>query len=796
MNQLFRPPAALMICIACINGCRFAAPIPSADDDRPPAFLGVSYRPVSGAECKSLQKVCGLRVIQVFPESAAEKAGLQVGDVIVGFDGRTLGTESIPSGDNLFLQYIQNHKRAGDSLFLEILRTDTHIRMKRDGDESVIPDLDKLNDRLRRQPNEQSLSVTIERHSLPRTIAVTLGAFQESDPTAYEKIRARFSHYENTPDPIADLMQGLIRNHNLSSQYQDFQSQLVQNELPDDRFHLDIVEYIRRNPMKLNTVGLQLSKEIVTMADGRSFGDLINKSSELLDVAVERTATLFPQDIPLPPTSTDFTEHIQYIQTILAAALACRHQAFGGISQDDQDFLTRHIPRLLENITQSCNSGQIDNPDTPPDDLRCIALCHQIDYQKLFTSARISAALVNPAWLALFQESVKAARLPAGNSLPGVSGQIIYQAQTDSGLFLIGGYGPNRYGRDDIAAVIDLGGDDLYVDGSGSPNHPVNIRIDLTGDDRYEASSDFAQGTGFMGVGILADLAGDDQYTGLRVAQGAGVMGVGILMDAAGSDVYRGQELNQGVAYWGMGLLLDCGGDDRYESHFHSQGVGGPKGIGLLLDTSGDDRYYASGKYPSCYGTPGMFQGLSQGFGFGLRGYAAGGIGILIDNAGRDRFEAGDFSQGGGYALGMGLLKNSGNNDDTYIGSRYAQGFAAHSAAGILIDEGGNDAYSGLVGAVQAAAWDRGVAVLNDQAGDDVYNAQDLFFAQGAAAHNGFSLFMDGAGQDRYLAPKDGKIGANTYHGGCSFSFFIDGDGDAIVSERVTGEYGFVVERR
>ena len=52
--------------------------------------------------------------------------------------------------------------------------------------------------------------------------------------------------------------------------------------------------------------------------------------------------------------------------------------------------------------------------------------------------------------------------------------------------------------------------------------------------------------------------------------------------------------------------------------------------------------------------------------------------------------------------------------------------------------------------------------------------------SQGASAHNGFSLFYDGAGKDTYdLHRKPPAFaGPNDYHGGPSLSIFIDAGGE------------------
>jgi hypothetical protein len=246
------------------------------------------------------------------------------------------------------------------------------------------------------------------------------------------------------------------------------------------------------------------------------------------------------------------------------------------------------------------------------------------------------------------------------------------------------------------------------------------------------------------------------------------VFGIAILIDEAGDDRYvndtAGAGWAQGIGVFGAGLLLDRGGNDTYLGQKLVQGVGGPAGAGLLSDTSGRDEYVADGPhFPSSYGEPGVHASMSQGFGYGIRGYAPGGIGALYDFSGDDRYTVGEFGQGSGYFQGLGILHDDAG-DDGYAGARYAQGAAAHQAAGILVDGGGDDIYLGRGPACQAGAWDQSVAMLVDRAGDDVYLGHAL--AQGAAAHQSFAVRMDLDGADRYACeePCLGMSADNAYH--------------------------------
>ena len=350
-----------------------------------------------------------------------------------------------------------------------------------------------------------------------------------------------------------------------------------------------------------------------------------------------------------------------------------------------------------------------------------------------------------------------------------VEGPVLGAKLVDGELWVVGGDQANHYNMDLIAAVFDVGGSDVYTF-SAPPQRLYQIIIDQSGDDLYESNADLAgPATGFFSVSVLYDRAGNDRYIShYQGSIAAGLFGVAILIDEAGNDQYindtPGAGWSQGVGLYGAGVLIDRSGDDLYQAQILAQGVGGPSGLGVIVDTSGNDIYTANGPhFPSFYGTPGVFAGMSQGFGIGIRGYAPGGIGAIYDFAGDDRYSVGEFGQGSGYFQGLGILHDAAGNDQ-YIGSRYAQGSGAHQAAGILVDDAGNDSYSCPGPAGQGASWDQSIAMLIDRAGDDTYSASIL--AQGSGAQQAIGILIDLDGQDRYECTSAclGQSGDNTYH--------------------------------
>jgi hypothetical protein len=305
----------------------------------------------------------------------------------------------------------------------------------------------------------------------------------------------------------------------------------------------------------------------------------------------------------------------------------------------------------------------------------------------------------------------------------------------------------------------------------------VGVLVDFGGNDAYESTTHYSQGSGSLGCGLLIDMSGNDEYVGLQWAQGCGFFGMGALLDVAGDDVYRGEELCQGVAIFGSGIVIDYAGNDRMDGQNKCQAFGGAHGIGLLIDCAGDDYRYAKGKYPTNYGDPGIFDSWSQGCAQGFRGYASGGIAGIIDLSGVDYNEAGNFSQGGGYYFGYGFMHDRGWEGDRYLGSRYNQGFCAHEAVGVFLEEGGDDYYTTRQAVAQGLAWDECCTTFIDYAGDDRYEG-GTGFSQGASAHNALCLFWDRGGRDAYVYPSgQARAGGNDYHGGTSLSLFIDEGG-------------------
>jgi len=340
------------------------------------------------------------------------------------------------------------------------------------------------------------------------------------------------------------------------------------------------------------------------------------------------------------------------------------------------------------------------------------------------------------------------------------SGPVLYEAMTSMGKVIVGGPGPNVY-KEDAALILDLGGDDLYLNNAGGtrPGMPVALVIDWGGNDRYVSRENFSQGAGLLGGGFLIDMGGDDTFVSLDGSQGSGFWGVGVLYHGEGNSTYTARSYCQGVGQMGIGLLLDRRGDDRYHCMYSGQGLGLFGGAGILIDEGGNDFYHLEGLKPDFRDPLRSTVSMGQGFGEGIRPEKGiqgvpGGIGILIDEMGDDTYVADYFAQGASYYYGLGILDDRDGND-RYISGRYAQGAGIHSSVGVLLDRKGDDFYYSSVGVAQGMGHDFGVGYLEDDEGKDQYWGGML--VQGAATNGSMGIFIDLEGNDQRVGLSKGQ---------------------------------------
>jgi hypothetical protein len=769
-----------------------AAPVLAQSTEAPspapePGFLGVSMGAFTVPGVEPPQAL--VQVNAVVPGSAAERAGIREGDLLLSVDGQPM---TAPPAEVVakFSQTIRG-RPVGTTIRLVVRRRSLYAQAYLDevalgppvdgsgGDPlEALPDLGKLAG----DHPDRLASVRARLSDRETEISAVLGPRPSMDPTPLPPNASLRPDLEVAPlEPAAALARRLVDRTTLDgtparTTYEQLQACLEKDEQVRDAWRLNTVRYLKRDPLRLAGATRSLGADLAAVATGGPAA-LLDAARLLLDAP----APIASAALPLPTT---LPEHARFLVGRLEAASALVDAALSKLTPEERTELGEVLPSIVGQFARGIYLHEDEDRARWRRHQAGLAILQKVDRALLLDALGALLPASSPAYLARLRADLQAAEAAGASQVPpgDVRGRILYAEVIGGRLVLFGGSEANEW-RHDADVAVDLGGDDRYhvPVGSARPGRSAAIAIDLGGDDRWQATDRFAQGSAYLGAALLVEAAGDDVYTSNQDgAQGAAACGAALLLELGGNDVYRAGSLCQGAALChGLGALVDVVGDDERIAACHAQGFGGPGAAGLLVDLAGDDREVATGVVPCTYGEPGIYHAMSQGASCGFRQLASGGVGVLLDRAGRDRYEAGNFSQGGGYYFGWGALLDLGPEADRYEGSRYSLGFGAHSGVGSFLDAGGNDRYRGWVGAQCSAAWDLSVTVFLDDAGDDIYETGPGF-AVGAAAHNGFSLFVDRAGRDAYrVAPA--RAGPNDYHGGPSVAVFVDAGGGADV---------------
>ena len=498
------------------------------------------------------------------------------------------------------------------------------------------------------------------------------------------------------------------------------------HDMESGRLQLGETTYLMRHPLASGAVAKELSGRLVSpLHEGnRQMAEIVHAAAGLIDI-----------DLPRPGAAQEIT--FPGLLRAMAETKNAIERALSGLGPEEKALLREKALRPWDD----------DAWDT------VLELSMKFDRGELLGA-------FSPLLPFLSRDNLSILKKDLIGRFGHNTGPLLHESMTEIGKVIVGGPGPNVY-TEDAALILDLGGDDLYLNNAGGtrPGMPVALVIDWDGNDRYITKESFSQGAGVLGGGFLLDLAGDDTFVSPDGSQGAGFYGIGLLYHSGGDSEYSAGSFAQGTGQMGIGLLLDRKGNDLYLCSHHGQGLGLFGGAGILIDEAGDDHYRLGGSEPDFRDPLKSTTSVGQGFGKGVRPEDGnhgipGGIGILIDEGGDDVYLADYFAQGSSYYYGTGILVDMAGND-RYIAGRYAQGAGIHSSVGVFIDEAGDDSYYTSYGVAQGMGHDYGVGFFEDDAGDDNYWGGTL--VQGATTVGGIGLFIDMAGKDRYSCRGEGQ---------------------------------------
>ncbi len=574
------------------------------------------------------------------------------------------------------------------------------------------------------------------------------------------------------PPPLEKYLRGQLEEQGIMTEVQTLLDLFIETVEERGGFHmLSRVRHGFEYPMQFPQLCRFITDPLADL--NRDPRQLLVHAANNLDVAPPPLAEALSLEEP--------TGALAELAIAMEQAHLANEQAFAQLTPEE----LAALPGAIDGYMQTLSVYS----DDPLKVIRAMRATTRIDFAALFAAAGHLAGVMAKGVAPPAESPV----VPLPKALKGlVTGDILAAVQVNGRWYVYGGVGDNTYDASKLDVIIDAGGNDTYTY-SESERPRLQVIVDLAGNDVYSGDP-IGPASATLGVSLLVDHGGNDRYSGTIRTGGSCLAGIAVLLDYAGNDTYTGNTWSLGSGFYGLGAIVDLGGSDTYWSHHASQAIGGPLGFGLIHDRGGNDLYRANGPTGSGYGTPAVYYGLSQGVGFGARGFDSGGIGVLQDIGGADRYEAGEFSQGGGYFWGLGILDEH-HGDDLYYGNRYGQGFGCHQALGALLDRNGNDTYWAMTAATQGAGWDIGMGLLEDMQGNDTYRAPGL--SQGGAAMQAIAWLIDWQGTDHYQAAARGTQGSgagNSYHydrtKAMSWGFFLDAGGttDFYATDRQNGQ--------
>ncbi|RPJ80628.1 MAG: PDZ domain-containing protein, partial [Deltaproteobacteria bacterium] len=385
-------------------------------DEKP--FLGIGYSVVDNLKGLPIPDTLskGLRVTHLVPESAAHHAGLKIGDIIVSYD-----THEITDPVHSFREYIQTAKKIGDPLILEVIRKSTKMTARQNEEKIPLQNIDSIKEMINSQLPGSQITVSIDKEIRIQTIHVVLSAKPGTLRTPLPENKQLYPEFENIHDPTIDLSLNLIHDFHLESTYEKILAQFDKDEQWDDRFRLNLVRYIHRDPLRAFTAADQTCNHLQKQIEKKELSKLLSSVAGLLDEKI----AIKPDALPSPPKGGKSPkEHFRFIEIIINTSLQYRNQAFQKITKADQQFLVHNLYDILMNPDGSTFSMTEEENQADESLQKITALSHKIDYASLISAAMILSRLADETWLADFEACMMDYKPDKLASIPGVQGDI------------------------------------------------------------------------------------------------------------------------------------------------------------------------------------------------------------------------------------------------------------------------------------------------------------------------------------------------------------------------------------
>lgn len=519
------------------------------------------------------------------------------------------------------------------------------------------------------------------------------------------------------------------------------------------------------------------------------------------------------------PKATSPQEAIEIVKQALIDAKTAHAAALAPLTKAEIQQLATYIYPVM--VANNSEGHTLNDRGTGR---QLVDLMEKMDRGALVTAAEALVPLSDPALL----EQLKKYPEQGDVQVAGASGHIVAKIVTPAGAIVIGGKGSNTYELDsmgDVAAVISLGGENTFYDGTVSIHRPLLAIVNLGGRNTFRSTKPAVQGAAILGVSMIVNAEGGNRYEAQDMAQASAIGGVGIIDEFGGDNVYRGVQRVQAQAIGGVGIIVSHGRGNSYHAGMWAQGLGGPLGFGIIDDIGGHDHYYLGGLYVNSYkhdkdnSTPG-YEGFGQGVGGGIRQVACGGVGMLLNGGGHNVYEFDYLAHGGGYWCGLGFARDFGGyskrlicRKNFYGGERtetlfqrFGVGWGCHYALGFCFDDRGHSTFEGTIMG-SGMGWDCSVGALCVFGGHNHFEA-DQSLVQGNGSQGSLGILYQYGDNSEFKGWGQGYASPNlTYHKpydcGGNFSFMVSyGNGNsygcgaaehAIIQRGAAG--GFLISR-